>query len=112
MLILQESWTDRTGSFIVYGPVDSASIWSVLRGEDSDFVILLPSGFVISDAPMVGDLPSLANDNKTGVASALTVGFQIMVNNLPNSNLTRESINTVNDLMSCTIKKIRLSLGI
>ncbi|CAO2821144.1 unnamed protein product [Amaranthus hypochondriacus] len=112
MLILQESWTDRTGSFLVYAPVDSTSIESVLRGGDSDYLVLLPSGFAIADAPMLSNVPSLANDNSNGGACALTLGFQILVNNLLNAKLTVESINTVNDLMSCTVQKIKDSLGV
>ncbi|KMS99023.1 hypothetical protein BVRB_3g066300 isoform A [Beta vulgaris subsp. vulgaris] len=118
MLILQESWTDRTGSFIVYAPVDSTSMESVLRGGDSDYLALLPSGFAIADAAILPNALTLANDNGDGGgtvgrgASALTLGFQILVNSLPTAKLTVESINTVNDLMSCTIQKIRDSLGV
>ncbi|XP_048496956.1 homeobox-leucine zipper protein ROC5 isoform X2 [Beta vulgaris subsp. vulgaris] len=118
MLILQESWTDRTSSFIVYAPVDSTSMESVLRGGDSDYLALLPSGFAIADAAILPNVLTLANDNGDGGgtggrgASALTLGFQILVNSLPTAKLTVESINTVNDLMSCTIQKIRDSLGV
>ncbi|KAL2920618.1 Homeobox-leucine zipper protein ANTHOCYANINLESS 2 [Bienertia sinuspersici] len=112
MLILQESWTDRAGSFIVYAPVDSTSMESVLRGGDSDYLALLPSGFAIADTPMHPNAHALVTDNSSGGASALTLGFQILVNSLPTAKLTVESINTVNDLMSCTIQKIRDSLGV
>ncbi|XP_021842105.2 homeobox-leucine zipper protein ROC5 isoform X2 [Spinacia oleracea] len=114
MLILQESWTDRTGSFIVYAPVDSTSMETVLRGGDSDYLALLPSGFAIADAPINPNGLTLAHDSGPGAgtgASALTLGFQILVNSLPTAKLTVESINTVNDLMSCTIQKIRNSLN-
>uniref|UniRef100_A0A803M0G9 Uncharacterized protein n=1 Tax=Chenopodium quinoa TaxID=63459 RepID=A0A803M0G9_CHEQI len=116
MLILQESWTDCTSSFIVYAPVDSTSMETVLRGGDSDYLALLPSGFAVADAPIHPNVLTLANDNGaggsgSGGASALTLGFQILVNSLPTAKLTVESINTVNDLMSCTIQKIKNSLG-
>ncbi|XP_074294206.1 homeobox-leucine zipper protein HDG1-like [Silene latifolia] len=106
MLILQESWSDRTGSFVVYAPVDTSLVESVLRGEDSDYVALLPSGFAICDGPHhSNEVP-----NSSG-ASILTMGFQILVNSLPTAKLTVESIETVSTLMSCTIQKIRGSLG-
>ncbi|KAL9237285.1 hypothetical protein vseg_011854 [Gypsophila vaccaria] len=114
MLILQESWSDRTGAFVVYAPVDSSSMESVIRGEDSDYLALLPSGFAICDAPNNPNSPTLTSNggpNSAG-ASVLTMGFQILVNSLPSAKLTVESIETVNNLMSCTIQKIRGSLGV
>ncbi|KAJ8421932.1 hypothetical protein Cgig2_003761 [Carnegiea gigantea] len=110
MLILQESWTDRTGSFVVYAPVDSVSMESVMRGGDSDYLALLPSGFAISDGPLPANLPTEMNNSHEG-ASVLTLGFQILVSSLPTAKLTVESIDTVNRLLSCTIQKIRDSLG-
>jgi len=110
MLILQESWTDRTGSLIVYAPVDSVSMESVMRGGDSDYLALLPSGFAISDGPLHPNLPTETN-NSNESASVLTLGFQILVSSLPTAKLTVESIDTVNNLMSCTIQKIRDSLS-
>jgi len=110
MLILQESWTDRTGSFVVYAPVDSVSMESVMRGGDSDYLALLPSGFAISDGPLPANLPTEMNNSHES-ASVLTLGFQILVSSLPTAKLTVESIDTVNSLLSCTIQKIRDSLG-
>ncbi|KAJ8534925.1 hypothetical protein K7X08_016653 [Anisodus acutangulus] len=47
MLILQESCTDSTGSYVIYAPVDIAAMNVVLSGGDPDYVALLPSGFAI-----------------------------------------------------------------
>ncbi|XP_074284234.1 homeobox-leucine zipper protein ANTHOCYANINLESS 2-like [Silene latifolia] len=117
MLILQEAWSDKTGCFIVYAPVDSQSMESVLQGADSDYLALLPSGFAITDGPILPNVPTLAgngseNSAVLGGASVLTMGFQILVSSLPTNKLTVESIETVNNLMSCTIQKIRASIGI
>jgi len=111
MLILQESRTDQTGSFIVYAPVDAASMDAVMRGGDSDYLALLPSGFAIADGGPHPNMPSFTS-NGIGTASILTLGFQILVSSLPTAKLTIESIDTVNSLMSCTIQKIRESLGV
>ncbi|KAF3526069.1 hypothetical protein F2Q69_00049614 [Brassica cretica] len=42
--------------------------------------------------------------------SLLTVAFQILVNSLPTAKLTVESVETVNNLISCTIQKIKAAL--
>jgi homeobox-leucine zipper protein len=76
----------------------------VMNGGDSTYVALLPSGFAI-----LPDGPSVGNEHKTG-GSLLTVAFQILVNSQPTAKLTVESVETVNNLISCTIKKIKTAL--
>ncbi|KAK9292447.1 hypothetical protein L1049_020419 [Liquidambar formosana] len=44
MLILQETWTDASGSLVVYAPVDIPAMRVVMNGGDSAYVALLPSG--------------------------------------------------------------------
>ncbi|KAL0758084.1 hypothetical protein Bca101_095752 [Brassica carinata] len=75
MLILQESCTDPTASFVIYAPVDIVAMNIVLNGGDPDYVALLPSGFAI--------LPD-GNANGGGEGgSLLTVAFQILVTRFP-----------------------------
>ncbi|XP_023552380.1 homeobox-leucine zipper protein ANTHOCYANINLESS 2-like isoform X1 [Cucurbita pepo subsp. pepo] len=115
MFILQETWTDISGSLVVYAPVDTASVSLMMRGGDSAYVSLLPSGFAI--------LPNATNNDKdasmkSGMNSGhdngclLTVAFQILVNNLPTAKLTVESVETVNNLIFCTIRKIKTALQV
>ncbi|PAN31920.1 hypothetical protein PAHAL_5G450300 [Panicum hallii] len=104
MLILQETCTDASGSMVVYAPVDIPAMQLVMNGGDSTYVALLPSGFAI-----LPDGPSAATGHKTG-GSLLTVAFQILVNSQPTAKLTVESVETVNNLISCTIKKIKTAL--
>nr|DAD26623.1 TPA_asm: hypothetical protein HUJ06_028091 [Nelumbo nucifera] len=40
----------------------------------------------------------------------VTMTFQILVNNLPTAKLTVESVETVNNLISCTVQKIKAAL--
>lgn len=122
MLILQETCTDPSASLVVYAPVDIPAMQLVMNGGDSAYVALLPSGFAI--VPV-----SMSNSNsieKSGVSDAidddiharraheggslLTVAFQILVNSLPTAKLTVESVETVNNLISCTVQKIKASL--
>ncbi|XP_066317348.1 homeobox-leucine zipper protein ROC5-like [Miscanthus floridulus] len=105
MLILQETCTDASGSMVVYAPVDIPAMQLVMNGGDSTYVALLPSGFaILPDGPS-----SVGAEHKTG-GSLLTVAFQILVNSQPTAKLTVESVETVNNLISCTIKKIKTAL--
>ncbi|CAN6167730.1 unnamed protein product [Urochloa humidicola] len=119
MLILQETCTDLSGSLVVYAPVDVQSMHVVMNGGDSAYVSLLPSGFAIlpdghsqpsngsQDSPN-GQSSTVGSNNNTG--SLVTVAFQILVNNLPTAKLTMESVETVSNLLSCTIQKIKSAL--
>ncbi|KAK4286255.1 hypothetical protein QN277_002836 [Acacia crassicarpa] len=101
MLILQESCRDTTGSFVVYAPVDIAAMNLVLNGGDPDYVALLPSGFAI--------LPDGATAHNGG--SLLTVAFQILVDSVPTAKLSLGSVATVNNLIACTVERIKASLS-
>ncbi|GAU29196.1 hypothetical protein TSUD_361860 [Trifolium subterraneum] len=115
MLILQETCIDEAGSLVVYAPVDIPAMHVVMNGGDSAYVALLPSGFaVVPDGPGSrgsenGD--TTANGGEARVSgSLLTVAFQILVNSLPTAKLTVESVETVNNLISCTVQKIKAAL--
>ncbi|KAH6817868.1 Homeobox-leucine zipper family protein / lipid-binding START domain-containing protein [Perilla frutescens var. frutescens] len=116
MLILQETCIDSAGSLVVYAPVDIPAMHVVMNGGDSAYVALLPSGFAI-----VPDGPGSSGPNSNGPTanggpghrvsgSLLTVAFQILVNSLPTAKLTVESVETVNNLISCTVQKIKAAL--
>nr|ABG73462.1 homeodomain transcription factor [Oryza brachyantha] len=126
MLILQETCTDSSGSLVVYAPVDVQSMHVVMNGGDSAYVSLLPSGFAIlpdghnSASPSPVDVGSASPSSTAGAGatgggsnntgSLVTVAFQILVNNLPTAKLTVESVDTVSNLLSCTIQKIKSAL--
>lgn len=114
MLILQETCIDVSGSLVVYAPVDIPAMHLVMNGGDSAYVALLPSGFsIVPDGPgshgpnMVKGLDNGPGPDKRVSGSLLTVAFQILVNSLPTANLTVESVETVNNLISCTVQKIK-----
>ncbi|KAK8940593.1 Homeobox-leucine zipper protein ROC5 [Platanthera zijinensis] len=106
MLILQETCTDPSGSMVVYAPVDVQAMHLAMNGGDSSYVALLPSGFaVMSDGPC----PE-GGEAKIGGGSLLTVAFQILVDTQPTAKLTVESVETVSNLISCTVQKIKAAL--
>lgn len=117
MLILQETCIDAAGSLVVYAPVDIPAMHVVMNGGDSAYVALLPSGFaIVPDGPgSRGPHPNGLTNGPTSNAhrvsgSLLTVAFQILVNSLPTAKLTVESVETVNNLISCTVQKIKAAL--
>ncbi|KAK4280385.1 hypothetical protein QN277_012014 [Acacia crassicarpa] len=119
MVILQETWTDPSCSVVVYAPVDVQSLNVVMSGGDSAYVALLPSGFAIlpdghhasfgSGLLKGGNSPDGGGDRQ---GCLLTVGFQILVNSLPTAKLTVESVETVSNLIACTIQKIKSALPV
>ncbi|KAL1142386.1 hypothetical protein V6Z11_A11G094000 [Gossypium hirsutum] len=120
MLILQETCIDAAGSLVVYAPVDIPAMHVVMNGGDSAYVALLPSGFaIVPDGPGSRGPTSNGQVNGNGSGgggaervggSLLTVAFQILVNSLPTAKLTVESVETVNNLISCTVQKIKAAL--
>lgn len=114
MLILQETCTDPSGSMVVYAPVDIPAMHLVMSGGDSTYVALLPSGFAILPDGTGAGASNTGGDGESkvgGSGSLLTVAFQILVNSQPTAKLTVESVETVNNLISCTIQKIKAALN-
>ncbi|CAJ1977256.1 unnamed protein product [Sphenostylis stenocarpa] len=110
MIILQESCTDATGSFVVYAPIDLASINIVLRGGNPDCVALLPSGFaVLPDGPELMNNGGHIREVGSG-GCLLTVAFQILVDSIPTSKLSASSVTTVSSLIKCTVERIQAAV--
>ncbi|TKY72398.1 Homeobox-leucine zipper protein HDG11 [Spatholobus suberectus] len=113
-LILQESFTNPMGSYVVYAPTDVTTMNSAIKGEDSSMLPVLPSGFVISaDGEPNAALGAFnsANIERLG-GSLLTVAFQILAStpngiNVPNM----ESVAAVNTLLTSTILKVKDALN-
>ncbi|XVF85652.1 hypothetical protein PTKIN_Ptkin17bG0133800 [Pterospermum kingtungense] len=109
MLILQESCTDPTASFVIYAPVDIVAMNVVLNGGDPDYVALLPSGFAILPDGTTPSAGGIADEGSGG--SLLTVAFQILVDSVPTAKLSLGSVATVNNLIACTVERIKASLS-
>nr|CAD1821380.1 unnamed protein product [Ananas comosus var. bracteatus] len=123
MLILQETCTDASGSLVVYAPVDVPAMHLVMNGGDSATSPSFPPASPSSPTPPAAirtfqfqppniRRPSDANidGSSVGGGSLVTVAFQILVNSLPTAKLTMESVETVNNLLTCTIQKIKAAL--
>ncbi|PIA50686.1 hypothetical protein AQUCO_01200126v1 [Aquilegia coerulea] len=106
MLIIQESCSDATGSLVVYAPVDAVAMNVVLNGGDPDYVALLPSGFAIFPDKQQRHGVGL----ESGCGSLLTVAFQILVDSVPTAKLSLGSVATVNNLIACTVDRIKAAV--
>ncbi|WOL15697.1 hypothetical protein Cni_G24478 [Canna indica] len=116
MLILQESCTDTTGSYVIYAPVDIVAMNVVLSGGDPNYVALLPSGFaILPDGPAAPNAgagqAAGGGEVGSGGGSLLTVAFQILVDSVPTAKLSLGSVATVNSLIACTVDRIKASLA-
>ncbi|CAJ1955246.1 unnamed protein product [Sphenostylis stenocarpa] len=111
--VLQDSCTNSYESMVVYASVDITGIQSVMTGCDSSNLAILPSGFsIIPDGlesrPLV--ITSRQEEKYTEGGSLFTMAFQILTNASPTAKLTVESVDSVNTLVSCTLRNIRTSL--
>ncbi|MBA0627051.1 hypothetical protein Godav_004604 [Gossypium davidsonii] len=86
MLILQESCTDATGSYVIYAPVDIVAMNVVLRVNGGGILEIGSGG------------------------SLLTVAFQILVDSVPTAKLSLGSVATVNSLIKCTVERIKAAV--
>ncbi|XP_010417818.1 PREDICTED: homeobox-leucine zipper protein HDG3-like [Camelina sativa] len=101
-MMIQETFTDPTASFVIYAPVDTASIEGLLNlGTDPDYVALLPSGFAILPDG-IGDQPG-----GNGGGSLLTVSLQMLVEEVPLGKLSTSSVKSVEKLIRATVMRIK-----
>ncbi|MED6168711.1 hypothetical protein PIB30_014176 [Stylosanthes scabra] len=98
MIIVQESSSDSTGSFVIYAPVDVNSLNLVIEGRDPDELPILPSGMAI--------LP----DGCRSGSCLVTLSFQILIESDPNKKIPIRSLRTVNQLVKATVDNIKALL--
>lgn len=99
--VVQESWSDASGAYLVYAPVENDQMEEVLlRGRVADHVKILPSGF------------SLLPDGVFAGGCLLSFGLQVLVSHIPTDKLSQESVKTVVGLIDHTIAKIRSAFSI
>ncbi|GAB4850213.1 Homeobox-leucine zipper protein GLABRA 2 [Ancistrocladus abbreviatus] len=113
MWIVQDCSTNAYESMVVYAHVDIPGMQSVMTGCDSSSIAVLPSGFSIlpdglESRPLV--ISSRQEEKSTEGGSLLTVALQIVTNTSPTVKPTMESLESINTLISCTLRNIKTSL--
>ncbi|KAK9102701.1 hypothetical protein Sjap_019955 [Stephania japonica] len=112
--ILQDNCTNLYESLIAFAHVDIDGMQSVMTGCDSSNLAILPCGFSIlpdgleTRPQVITSRP--AEEKSMDGGSLLTIAFQILANTSPTGKLSMESVATVEDLISCTLQKIKTSL--
>ncbi|XP_020552078.1 homeobox-leucine zipper protein ROC1-like isoform X1 [Sesamum indicum] len=107
---LLESRTDPTASYVVYAPIDMVCLNAILGGGDPSSIPLLPSGFaILPDGPTGSQGRGMAAEADSG-GSLLTVALQVLVDPSPNAKVSLGSITVANNLISCTVDKIKNAL--
>ncbi|MCE3051222.1 hypothetical protein HAX54_049150 [Datura stramonium] len=109
MFVLQESSIDDVGAFIIYAPIDSPTINSIINEDDVKKVPILPSGLIISpDGRLASNKNNVENASN---GSILTVAFQksICANN--NSISQQQAVATIESILSSTVLKIKTALN-
>ncbi|XP_035548052.1 homeobox-leucine zipper protein GLABRA 2-like [Juglans regia] len=113
MWIIQDSCTNAYESMVVFAPVDITGMQSVMTGCDSSNIAILSSGFSIlpdglESRPLV--ITSRQEEKSTEAGSLLTIAFQILTSTSTTAKPTMESVESVNSLISCTLRSIKTSL--
>ncbi|KAM3744309.1 hypothetical protein ACB098_06G043100 [Castanea mollissima] len=103
VLYLQESYSDSTGSYVVYAPMDAYAMSIVLNGGDPDAVAILPSGFAI-----LPDKPTPEGEENS--ASLLTLGFHIIDGASTKNFIPSESIDMMHQILTETSFSIMTAL--
>ena len=98
-MMIQETSTDPTASFVIYAPLDVTLTENVLMGGDPGNVSLLPMGFAI--------LPDgTAQPGREG-GSLVSAAFQVLAEKDPSARLSFSSLATTENLILKTAHKIR-----
>ncbi|XP_057992685.1 homeobox-leucine zipper protein PROTODERMAL FACTOR 2-like [Hevea brasiliensis] len=107
ILYLQESYSDPTAFYIVYAPMDITSVATILKGGNTDYVNILPSGFVIHP-----DRQVMNNNGKEVGGSLLTLAFHILDGSSMEDSqfIPRESVDTVYRILTETAILIKAAL--
>ncbi|KAK7381653.1 hypothetical protein VNO80_00199 [Phaseolus coccineus] len=111
--VVQDSCTSAYESIVAYAAVEFAGLQSVLTGCDSSNLAILPSGFSILPDGIEGRpllIRSRQEEKGTEGGSLFTMVFQMLVDASPTAKLTMESVESANNLVSCTLRNIRTSL--
>ncbi|KAJ0259903.1 Homeobox-leucine zipper protein HDG3 [Hirschfeldia incana] len=98
-MIIQETSTDPTASFVIYAPLDVTLTENVLMGGDPDYVSLLPMGFAI--------LPDGTAQHGREGGSLVSAAFQVLVETDPSAMPSCSSVATTENLILTTAHKIK-----
>ncbi|XWS09843.1 hypothetical protein CRYUN_Cryun39dG0024300 [Craigia yunnanensis] len=97
ILYLQESFSDETGSYVVYAPIDIFAMSMILNGGNPNFAAILPSGFSI-----LPDKPPGQGDE----GSILTIAFH-SADSLSTDYIPPATLKTIDAVLTTTAASIK-----
>ncbi|XP_014517363.2 homeobox-leucine zipper protein HDG11-like [Vigna radiata var. radiata] len=109
--IIQESYIDALGSYVVYSPVNISDVKMAVNGEDPARMSIFPSGIVISkDVQSITHASawSSGSGDKRTHGTLMTMAFQILMNGP--TTMVAESKTVIKSLMTSTIQNINHAL--
>ncbi|XWS51917.1 hypothetical protein CRYUN_Cryun11dG0023000 [Craigia yunnanensis] len=101
ILYLQESFSDETGSYVVYAPIDIFAMSKILNGGNPNFAAILPSGFAI-----LPDKPPGQGDQEP-VGSILTIAFHSADRSLTADYIPPATLKTISAVLTTTAASIK-----
>lgn len=112
--VVQDSCKNSFEFMIVYSPVDVACMHAVMNGCDSNNIAILPCGFsIIPDnmgtRPLV--ITSKPEEKAIEEGSLLTIAFQMVASSSPSMEMSMGSLETINNLVSCTLGNIKEAMN-
>ncbi|KAL3503456.1 hypothetical protein ACH5RR_037905 [Cinchona calisaya] len=108
MVYVQETFSDSTGLYVVYAPIEMAAMHHILEGKDSDIVSILPCGFAVLPA----NRSAMSEETENiGGGSILSIAFEVMDEGLSSSeNLPPQSVITAYSIIRTTVDLIKAAL--
>ncbi|ONK71939.1 uncharacterized protein A4U43_C04F13960 [Asparagus officinalis] len=85
-----------------------------MSGEDTSFIPLLPTGFILLPSPPPSSISS-PDDVNIDVSAAsgclLTIGVQVLVSSVPSAKLNLSNVTAINNHISNAVQQISAALG-
>lgn len=113
-LLLQESSTEPAGgSVVVYSTIDVDAVQVAMSGEDTSFIPLLPTGFILVPAPSPASPSSNASigDGPSTIGCLLTVGMQVLASTVVSAKLNLSSVSSINNHLCNAVSQITAALS-
>ncbi|XVF70556.1 hypothetical protein PTKIN_Ptkin11bG0171200 [Pterospermum kingtungense] len=104
ILYLQESFSDETGSYVVYAPIDIFAMSMILNGGNPSFAAILPSGFAILPDKPPGEAQG---DDQEPVGSILTIAFHIADSVSSEDYIPTATLTTIDAVLTATAASIK-----
>ncbi|XP_049936922.1 homeobox-leucine zipper protein ROC3-like isoform X2 [Nymphaea colorata] len=114
-LMVQESYIDASGSAVVYASIDTAGVNIAMSGEDTSFIPLLPSGFVMvpTASYYAGDFGYPSTSAMPGHGGCILIAVsQVLASSVPTSNISMATVITLNKHIFNVVRQVHAALGV